>query len=67
MVSTPTLVYVSAVTILFFFWIYGIVSFILDIKNKIIPGAKQYLRGRRHQKKQKRKEQEQEELKEGLL
>lgn len=67
MVTTAALVYIGAVTILFFFWIYGIVSFILDIKNKIIPGAKQYLRGRRQQKKQERKKQEQEELKEGLL
>lgn len=67
MVTTAALVYIGAVTVLFFFWIYGIVSFILDIKNKIIPGTKQYLRGRRQQKKQKRKEQEQEELKEGLL
>jgi len=67
MITTAALVYIGAVTILFFFWVYGIISFIFDIKYKIIPGAKQYLRGRRQQKKQKRKEQEQEDQKEGLL
>jgi len=33
----------AAGTVLFFFWVYGIVSFVLDVKNKFVP----YLRRRR--------------------
>ena len=31
--------YFLAGTALFFFWVYGIVSFILDVKHKFIPAA----------------------------
>ncbi|SEP79492.1 hypothetical protein [Natrinema salaciae] len=39
-------VYYGGLLALYFFWIYGIVSFGLDLKNKIVPGLKQYRRGR---------------------
>jgi hypothetical protein len=39
--------YFTIGTILFFFWAYGIVSFVLDVKNKLLPLTRQYLRGRR--------------------
>ncbi|WP_435362068.1 hypothetical protein [Haloarchaeobius sp. DFWS5] len=61
------LLYFGAGTLLFFFWVYGIASFALDLKNKFIPGAKQFLRGRRAQKEQREQEQERREREEQLL
>lgn len=61
MVSTAALAYVAAATLLFFFWAYGIVSFALDLKNKLIPGLRQYLRGRRRLKEERREREEREE------
>jgi len=55
------LLYVGAMTALFFFWAYGIVSFALDLKNKIIPGVRRYVRGRREQREQREREREREE------
>ena len=48
-------------TVLFFFWAYGIVSFLLDLKNRIVPGLRRYRRGRRRQRRRERAEQEREE------
>lgn len=67
MVSAATLVYFGGGTLLFFFWAYGLVSFVLDLKNKIIPGIKQYLRGRRRQKERKQSEEERAEKERQLL
>ena len=53
--------YIGGMTLLFFFWAYGIVSFVLDLKNKLIPKTRQYLRGRRRLKEQKKEEEEREE------
>ncbi len=47
--------------VLFFFWAYGFVSFVLDLKNTIIPGVIQYRRGRRRQKAQQQRDEEREE------
>ncbi|MFC6963599.1 hypothetical protein [Halocatena marina] len=58
MVADSLLVYFGAGTLLFFFWAYGIVSFALDMKNKIIPSVKQYRRGRRRLAEEKQQEQE---------
>ena len=57
----PTVGFVAAMTALFFFWAYGIVSFVLDVKNKFIPLGRQYLRGRRRLKAEQRREEEREE------
>ncbi|WP_137288701.1 hypothetical protein [Natronorubrum halophilum] len=46
MSSLVPVVYYGGATVLFFFWIYGIVSFALDVKCKIVPGIRQYRRGR---------------------
>lgn len=43
------ILYYGGFTVLFFFWVYGIVSFVLDLKNKIIPGLRAYRRGRNEQ------------------
>lgn len=48
-------------TVLFFFWMYGIVSFAVDLKNKILPGWRQYRRGRKSAKEQNSAESEREE------
>ena len=61
MVTELGWLYLGGMTVLFFFWAYGIVSFILDIKNKFIPLGRQYLRGRRNIKEEKEKEKEHEE------
>ncbi|MFC4987168.1 MULTISPECIES: hypothetical protein [Saliphagus] len=55
------LVYVGGVTVLFFFWIYGIASFALDLKNKILPGLRQYWRGRKRRTAESEEEREREE------
>lgn len=60
MVNVP-LWYAAAVTVLFFFWIYGIVSFALDVKRKFVPMGRQYLRGRRQLKEEQRREEQREE------
>ncbi|GAB3025831.1 hypothetical protein [Natronobiforma cellulositropha] len=46
MLEWVVLFYLVGVFVLFFFWIYGIVSFALDLKNKIVPGIRRYRRGR---------------------
>ncbi|MBV0903063.1 hypothetical protein [Haloarcula salina] len=53
--------YWSGMLVLFFFWAYGIGSFVLDLKNKIIPGIIQYRRGRRRAREQQEREEEREE------
>ncbi|GAA0279841.1 hypothetical protein [Halobacterium noricense] len=62
--ETLAFVYWSAMVVLFFFWTYGIVSFGLDLKNKIIPGIRQYWRGRQRIKEEEEEEKEQDEREE---
>lgn len=59
-------VYWGGMLVLFFFWAYGIVSFGLDLKNKIIPGFIQYRRGRRLEKQKEQQEKEREEREQQL-
>ena len=66
MSSLVPLVYYGGLTVLFFFWIYGIVSFALDVKNTIVPGLRQYRRGRKKQKQQHREDNERKENEEQL-
>ncbi len=60
MSSLVPLVYYGGLLILFFFWIYGIISFILDMKNTVIPGIRQYRRGRKQLKAKRERERERE-------
>lgn len=53
--------YIALVTLLFLPWAYGIVRFVMDVKNIFIPKGRQYLRGRRQLEEQKREKQEKEE------
>jgi hypothetical protein len=66
MATPDPLLVLALYTVLFFFWAYGIVSFLLDLKNKIIPGTVQFLRGRRRLKEEKEKEEERQEREEQL-
>ncbi|GAB3675665.1 hypothetical protein [Halopiger thermotolerans] len=58
MSSLVPLVYYGGLLVLFFFWIYGIVSFALDLKNTIIPGVRKYRRGRKQRKQQQERDNE---------
>ncbi len=60
MSSLVPLIYYGGLFVLFFFWIYGIVSFGLDVKNKLIPGIRQYRRGRKATKRREERENERE-------
>jgi len=40
----PALLYVGAVVVLFFFWIYGIVSFGRDAKRYLVPAYRRWRR-----------------------
>lgn len=43
----PTLtgiVYIVAVTVLFFFWMYGLVSFYFDLRHRFLPRVYAWLR-----------------------
>lgn len=59
--ETIALVYWGGMVVLFFFWVYGIVSFAFDLKNKILPGIVQYRRGRRKLEEERAEESEREE------
>lgn len=37
-----TLVYVTGVVVLFFFWMYGVVAFLRDVKNWLVPAYRQW-------------------------
>jgi len=65
-VNAVAAVYWGGMVLLFFFWVYGIVSFAFDLRNKIIPGILQYRRGRRKMKAEKEREQEREEREQQL-
>ncbi|MFC5279022.1 hypothetical protein ACFPM1_09675 [Halorubrum rubrum] len=60
MSNVVALVYYGGMTVLFFFWAYGIVSFLLDVKNKLIPGIRDYRAGRKRLKEEAEKEEERE-------
>ncbi|MDQ2049601.1 hypothetical protein RBH26_03805 [Natronolimnohabitans sp. A-GB9] len=60
------IVYYGGATVLFFFWIYGIVSFALDVKNKFVPALKQYRHNRAKRKRRQQQEDERAEKEEQL-
>jgi hypothetical protein len=61
MVTEVGWLYVALVTALFLPWAYGIVRFLMDLKNIYVPKGRQFLRGRRKLKEEKREEEEREE------
>jgi hypothetical protein len=61
MVTQEGYLFLGGMTLLFFFWAYGIVRFLMDVKNIYIPKGRQYVRGRRRLKEEKKNEEEREE------
>lgn len=61
MVTELGIAYLVGVTVLFFFWAYGIYAFVRDLRYRYLPLAKQYVRGRRRRKAQNEAEAEREE------
>jgi hypothetical protein len=53
--------YFVAGTILFFFWAYGLVSFVLDLQNKVVPGLLNYYRTRQRERESREQERQREE------
>ena len=45
MTSTGAILYFAFGTILFFFWVYGIVSFVVDVRRQVVP----WIRARRRE------------------
>jgi len=66
MIEAAALVYWGGMFVLFFFWVYGMVSFGFDLRNKIIPGILQYRRGRRKLKEEAKREEERDEREQQL-
>ena len=54
-------------SLLFVFWAYGVVSFALDVKNKLLPGVRQYLENREERKEEAKRREEREERERQLL
>ena len=61
MVSTFTLLYFGAGTLLFFFWVYGIVAFVRDCRRTYVPGIRGWLAARREREREEREADEREE------
>lgn len=59
--NAATLVYFGGGTLLFFFWAYGIVSFVLDVKNYAVPALRRYRTARREHAEQAKRERERDE------
>lgn len=47
MVTTAGTFYIVAVIVLFFFWIYGLISFYFDLRYRFLPFLARKLRERR--------------------
>ncbi len=55
------LLYLGGVTLLFFFWVYGIVAFVRDLRGRYLPALRQYRRGRAVEQEREEREREREE------
>ena len=54
-------------SLLFVFWAYGLVSFVLDVKNKLVPGIRRYRANREEAKAEAKRREEREERERQLL
>jgi len=48
--------FVALFTLLFFFWVYGIASFVLDVKHKLVPAVRRYVAARGESRGESRRE-----------
>ncbi|WP_162989738.1 hypothetical protein [Natronorubrum halophilum] len=44
MVTTAGALFIVSAVVLFFFWIYGLVSFYFDLRYQFVPAVRAYLR-----------------------
>ena len=61
MVNELGWLYLIGGTVLFFFWAYGIVSFVRDCKNRFAPAMAQFVRGVARKRADREQEREREE------
>lgn len=61
MVEFLSVAYVAAVTLLFVPWAYGLYALARDGRNRFLPAARRYLRGRRRLREDREDEREREE------
>jgi hypothetical protein len=54
-------------SVLFVFWAYGLVSFVLDVKNKFVPAVRRYRANREERKEEAERRKEREERERQLL
>ena len=54
-------------SLLFVFWAYGLVSFVLDVKNKVIPAVRRYRANRAEAEEEAKRREEREERERQLL
>jgi hypothetical protein len=54
-------------SLLFVFWAYGLVSFVLDVKNKFVPAVRQYRANREEAEEEAKRREEREERERQLL
>ncbi|GAA0674948.1 hypothetical protein ACFQDG_05730 [Natronoarchaeum mannanilyticum] len=66
MVSTVGAVYVVGVTVLFFFWVYGIYAFARDLRGRYLPAVRAYFEQRQDDAEAARAEEEREEREQQL-
>jgi hypothetical protein len=59
-------VYFGGGTLLFFFWVYGIVAFVRDLRGRYLPALRQYRRGREQQQAEAERREEREEREQQL-
>ncbi|WP_440989618.1 hypothetical protein [Haloarchaeobius baliensis] len=55
------LVYYGGGTLLFFFWVYGIVSFVRDLRRTYVPALRQLAAARQERKEQQAEAEQREE------
>ena len=67
MVTTTGLLYVAGVTALFFFWAYGIASFVRDLRRTYLPAVRRYWAARRERKRSAERDAEREDRKRQLF
>jgi hypothetical protein len=58
MVSLGLGTYVAIVTVLFFFWVYGIYAFVRDLRHRYLPALRTLRENRRREKQRQEAEQE---------
>jgi hypothetical protein len=66
MVSVVGVVYVVGVTVLFFFWVYGIYAFGRDLRHRYVPALREYRQNRAAETEAARAEEEREEREQQL-